>query len=200
MNQAVDLDELTLFRDMARRAFEQEITPHYETWEEERMVPRTLWNRLGEAGLLCPEMEELPRERLGIAAQAVAASEGALNITAQYVQEREAFGQKIGQFQNTRFKLADVKTDIAINRAFYEQCAREYAEGTLTPDTAAMLKLASCEMQCRVADQCLQLFGGYGYTSEYPISRFYVDARIQTIYGGSSEIMRELVARSILGR
>ena len=145
-------------------------------------------------------MEELPRERLGIAAQAVAASEGALNITAQYVQEREAFGQKIGQFQNTRFKLADVKTDIAINRAFYEQCAREYAEGTLTPDTAAMLKLASCEMQCRVADQCLQLFGGYGYTSEYPISRFYVDARIQTIYGGSSEIMRELVARSILGR
>ena len=145
-------------------------------------------------------MEELPRERLGIAAQAVAASEGALKITAQYVQEREAFGQKIGQFQNTRFKLADAKTDIAINRAFYEQCAREYAEGTLTPDTAAMLKLASCEMQCRVADQCLQLFGGYGYTSEYPISRFYVDARIQTIYGGSSEIMRELVARSILGR
>jgi acyl-CoA dehydrogenase len=145
-------------------------------------------------------MEELPRERLGIAAQAVAASEGALNITAQYVQEREAFGQKIGQFQNTRFKLADVKTDIAINRAFYEQCAREYADGNLTPDTAAMLKLASCEMQCRVADQCLQLFGGYGYTSEYPISRFYVDARIQTIYGGSSEIMRELVARSILGR
>ena len=132
--------------------------------------------------------------------RAVAASEGALNITAQYVQEREAFGQKIGQFQNTRFKLADVKTDIAINRAFYEQCAREYAEDTLTPDAAAMLKLASCEMQCRVADQCLQLFGGYGYTSEYPISRFYVDARIQTIYGGSSEIMRELVARSILGR
>lgn len=382
MNQAIDLDELTLFRDMARRAFEQEITPHYEEWEAQRMVPRTLWNRLGEAGLLCPDMEEqyggagtsphvtlamieelselgfggfasgygihnniiapylnhhgteqqkafwlprmakgevvgalamtepgagsdvqgirthavrdgdewvlngskifitngihadlvivaaitdpgkgakgtslflvdahspgfekskkidkigqhtsdtallffndvrlpadallgaenrgfvimmeeLPRERLGIAAQAVAASEGALNITVQYVQEREAFGQKIGQFQNTRFKLAEVKTDIAINRAFYEQCTREYAEGNLTADTAAMLKLASCEMQCRVADQCLQLFGGYGYTSEYPISRFYVDARIQTIYGGSSEIMRELVARSLLGR
>ena len=145
-------------------------------------------------------MEELPRERLGIAAQAVAASEGALNITVQYVQEREAFGQKIAQFQNTRFKLAEVKTDIAINRAFYEQCAQQYAHGSLTPDTAAMLKLASCEMQCRVADQCLQLFGGYGYTSEYSISRFYVDARIQTIYGGSSEIMRELIARSMLGR
>jgi len=118
----------------------------------------------------------------------------------EYVQERQAFGQKIGQFQNTRFKLAEVKTDIAINRAFYEQCAQQYALGTLTSDTAAMLKLASCEMQCRVADQCLQLFGGYGYTAEYPISRFYVDARIQTIYGGSSEIMRELIARSLLGR
>jgi len=145
-------------------------------------------------------MDELPRERLGIAAQAVAASEGALDITIKYVQEREAFGQKVGQFQNTRFKLADVKTDIAINRAFYEQCANKYAQSALGPDEAAMLKLASCEMQCRVADQCLQCFGGYGYTTEYPISRFYVDARIQTIYGGSSEIMRELVARSILGR
>lgn len=145
-------------------------------------------------------MDELPRERLGIAAQAVAASEGALDITLNYVQEREAFGQKIGQFQNTRFKLADVKTDIAINRAFYDQCANKYATGELPTDEAAMLKLASCEMQCRVADQCLQLFGGYGYTTEYPISRFFVDARIQTIYGGTSEIMRELVARSLLGR
>ena len=87
-----------------------------------------------------------------------------------------------------------------MNRAFYEKCADEYAREELTSDTAAMLKLASCEMQTRVADQCLQLFGGYGYTTEYPISRFYVDARIQPIYGGSSEIMRELVARSILGR
>jgi len=382
MNQAVDLNEMQLFRDMARRAFEKEITPHYEAWEEAHSVPRSLWNTLGDAGLLCPDvdeeyggagtsphvtlamieelsymgfggfasgygihsnivapyisrhgtpeqkahwlpkmttgecvgalamtepgagsdvqgiktqavkdgddwilngskifitngihadlvivaaitdpgkgakgtslflvdahapgfekskkiekigqhtsdtallfftdvrlpaeallgevnkgfailMDELPRERLGIAAQAVAASEGALDITIKYVQEREAFGQKVGQFQNTRFKLADVKTDIAINRAFYEQCANKYAQSALGPDEAAMLKLASCEMQCRVADQCLQCFGGYGYTTEYPISRFYVDARIQTIYGGSSEIMRELVARSILGR
>jgi acyl-CoA dehydrogenase len=382
MNQAVDLNEMQLFRDMARRAFEKEITPHYEAWEEAHSVPRSLWNTLGNAGLLCPDvdeeyggagtsphvtlamieelsymgfggfasgygihsnivapyisrhgtseqkahwlpkmtsgecvgalamtepgagsdvqgiktqavkdgddwilngskifitngihadlvivaaitdpgkgakgtslflvdahapgfekskkiekigqhtsdtallfftdvrlpaeallgevnkgfailMDELPRERLGIAAQAVAASEGALDITINYVQEREAFGQKVGQFQNTRFKLADVKTDIAINRAFYEQCANKYAQSALGPDEAAMLKLASCEMQCRVADQCLQCFGGYGYTTEYPISRFYVDARIQTIYGGSSEIMRELVARSILGR
>lgn len=382
MNQAVAVEEMTLFREMARRAFEREIAPYYEEWEQQRMVPRGLWNTLGSAGLLCPDvdeeyggagtspmvtlamieelsymgfggfasgygihsnivapyisrhgsaaqkakwltkmvtgdvvgalgmtepsagsdvqairtnavkdgdewilngskifitngihadlvivaaitdpgkgakgtslflvdtslpgfekskkidkigqhasdtallfftdirlpadallgeenrgfaimMDELPRERLGIAAQAVAASEGALDITLKYVQERQAFGQTIGQFQNTRFKLADVKTQIAINRAFYEKCADKYTQSTLPTDEAAMLKLASCDMQCAVADQCLQLFGGYGYTTEYPISRFYVDARIQPIYGGSAEIMRELVARSMLGR
>ena len=90
----------------------------------------------------------------GIAAQAVAASEGALDITIEYVKEREAFGQKVGQFQNTRFKLADVKTQVAVNRAFYEQCANKYATDELTTEEAAMLKLASCEMQCDVADQC----------------------------------------------
>ena len=110
---------------------------------------------------------------------------------------REAFGQKIGQFQNTRFKLAEVKTDIAINRAFYEQCSREYAEGNLTADTAAMLKLASCEMQCRVADQCLQLFGGYGYMLEYPVTRAYMDARVQRIYAGTNEIMKVIIAKQL---
>ena len=145
-------------------------------------------------------MTELPRERLGIAAQAVAAAEGALELTIDYVKERKAFGQTVASFQNTRFSLADVKTEIGLNRAFYEKCATEYAAGELTADNAAMLKYASTEMQCRTIDQCLQLFGGYGYTAEYPISRFYTDARIQRIYGGSSEIMRDLVARSILGR
>lgn len=375
-------EEMTLFRDMARRAFEAEISPHYEQWEEDHMVPRELWRTLGAAGLLCADvdeayggagtsphvtlmlieelsrmgfggfasgfgihsnivapylsrhgteeqkqqwlpkmvtgdavgalamtepgagsdvqairtnavrdgdewilngskifitngmhadlvivaaitdpgkgakgtslflvdtslpgfergkkiekigqhasdtallffqdmrlpaaallgqenkgfvimMEELPRERLGIAAQAVASAEGALDLTVAYVLERKAFGQAIGSFQNTRFKLADVRTQIALNRALYEQCADEYSRGELTADKAAMLKLASCEMQCDTIDECLQLFGGYGYTVEYPISRFYTDARIQRIYGGSSEIMRELVARSILGR
>ena len=379
---AMHSEEMTLFRDMARRAFETEISPHYEKWEEEHMVPRELWNTLGAAGLLCPDMPEeyggagttphvtlamieelsqmgfggfasgygihsnivapyinnfgteeqkqqwlpkmvtgeavgalamtepgagsdvqgirtnavrdgdewvlngskifitngihadvvivaaitdpgkgakgtslfmvdtslsgfskgkkiekigqhtsdtaelffsdvrlpanallgdenkgfvimmteLPRERLGIAAQAVASAEGALDITVEYVKERKAFGKTIGEFQNTRFTLADVKTEIAINRAFYEQCADAYARGEMTADQAAILKLASCEMQCRVIDQCLQLFGGYGYTVEYPISRFYTDARIQRIYGGSSEIMRDLVARTMLGK
>ena len=145
-------------------------------------------------------MEELPRERLGIAGQGVAAAEGALDITVDYVLERKAFGQTIASFQNTRFKLAEVKTEISLNRAFYDQCADQYTRGELSADDAAMLKYAATEMQCKVIDDCLQLFGGYGYTAEYPISRYYTDARIQRIYGGTSEIMRELVARSILGR
>jgi acyl-CoA dehydrogenase len=145
-------------------------------------------------------MQELPRERLGIAAQAVAAAEGALALTVDYVLERKAFGQTVASFQNTRFSLAEVKIETAINRAFYEKCASAYARDELTAEEAAMLKYAATEMQCKTIDQCLQLFGGYGYTSEYPISRFYTDARIQRIYGGTSEIMRELVARSMLGR
>ena len=378
----MDKEELTLFRDMARRALEQEIAPHFEQWEEQHAVPRELWNTLGQAGLLCPDMpeeygaagttpevtfaileecarmgfggiatgysihsnivapyinhfgteeqknewlpkmvagevvgalamtepgagsdvqgirtnavrdgddwilngskifitngmlaelvivaaitdpgkgakgtslflvdtslpgfsrgkkieklgqhtsdtaelffqdvrlpgsallgeenkgfvimmEELPRERLGIAAQAVAAAEGALDLTVAYVLERKAFGQTVASFQNTRFSLADVKTEIALNRAYYEKCADAYTRNELSAEDAAMLKYASTEMQCKTVDDCLQLFGGYGYTIEYPISRFYADARIQRIYGGTSEIMRELVARSILGR
>jgi len=145
-------------------------------------------------------MTELPRERLGIAAQAIAAAEGALALTVDYVLERKAFGQTLASFQNTRFTLAEVKIEIAINRAFYEKCADAYARQALSAEEAAMLKYASTEMQCKTIDQCLQLFGGYGYTTEYPISRFYTDARIQRIYGGTSEIMREMVARSILGR
>jgi acyl-CoA dehydrogenase len=378
----MDNEDLSMFRDMARRAFEQEVVPHFEEWEAQHMVPRELWNTLGQAGLLCPDMpeayggagttphvclalieelsrmglggvatgygihcnivapyinhfgteeqkqqwlprmvsgdavgalamtepgagsdlqairtnavqdgdhwvlngskifitngwhadvvivaaitdpgkgakgtslflvdtslpgfekgkkiekigqhtsdtaelffqdvrlpasallgelnkgfvimmEELPRERLGIAAQAVAAAEGALDITVEYVLERKAFGQTVASFQNTRFKLAEVKTEIELNRALYEKCADQYARGELSVEDAAMLKYASTEMQCNTIDDCLQLFGGYGYTAEYPISRFYTDARIQRIYGGSSEIMREVVARAFLGR
>lgn len=378
----MDTEELTLFRDMTRRALETELSPHFEEWEAQHRVPRELWNKLGQAGLLCPDMpeqygaagtsplvtfavieelsrmgfggvatgygihsnivapyiehfgtdeqkedwlpkmvtgdvlgalamtepgagsdvqairtsavkdgdewilngskifitngmlaelvivaaitapgkgakgtslflvdaslpgfargkkiekmgqhtsdtaelffqdvrlpasallgelnkgfvimmNELPRERLGIAAQAIAAAEGALDITVDYVLERKAFGQTIASFQNTRFTLAEVKTEIAINRAFYDKCAEACTQENLTAADAAMLKYASTEMQCKTIDQCLQLFGGYGYTTEYPISRFYTDARIQRIYGGTSEIMREVVARSILGR
>lgn len=145
-------------------------------------------------------MEELPRERLGCATQAVASALGAMDLAAAYVQERQAFGQPISKFQNTRFKLADVKTDIELSKALLEKNIANFKKGKMTVDDAAILKLATTEMQLRAVHECLQLFGGYGYTVEYPISRFYVDARIQTIYAGSSEIMKEVISRGIVGR
>ncbi len=145
-------------------------------------------------------MEELPRERLGCATQAVAQAQGAFDLAVEYVQERKAFGQPIAQFQNTRFKLADVKADIALSKALLDQNMAKFARGEMTVDDAAILKLTTTEMQLRAVNECLQLFGGYGYTTEYPISRFYVDARIQTIYAGTSEIMKEVISRGILGR
>ena len=145
-------------------------------------------------------MQELPRERLGCATQAVSQAQGALDLTTAYVQERKAFGQTISQFQNTRFKLAEVKTEIALSKALLEQNMEKFKYDAMTVDDAAILKLATTEMQLRAVNECLQLFGGYGYTVEYPISRFYVDARIQTIYAGTSEIMKEVISRGIVGR
>ena len=145
-------------------------------------------------------MQELPRERTAIAATALGAIRGAIDVTTQYVQERQAFGQKIGQFQNTRFVLAQAKIDELATAAFYNQNVELYMQGKLDVETAAALKSFSTDMQMKVADQLLQLFGGYGYMTEYPISRFFVDARIQRIYGGTNEIMKEIVARGLLGR
>lgn len=145
-------------------------------------------------------MDELPRERLGCAAQAIGHAYGAMEITAEYVTERKAFGQSISQFQNTRFKLAELKTELEMCNALFEKFMGKFAAGQMTVEDAAMIKLCSTEMQLRVVNECLQLFGGYGYTDEYPISRFYRDARIQTIYAGTSEIMKEVIARGIVGR
>lgn len=145
-------------------------------------------------------MQELPRERLGVGAQALGAMQGALELTLEYVKERRAFGQRVGDFQNTRFTLAEVRADIDMGRAYLEKCMAQYRQGTMGPTEAAILKLRLTEMQCATANTCLQLFGGYGYTREYPISRFYLDARVQTIYAGTSEIMKEVVARSLLGK
>ncbi|MDE0855216.1 MAG: acyl-CoA dehydrogenase family protein, partial [Nevskia sp.] len=127
-------------------------------------------------------------------------SRGALEKTVEYVTTRKAFGATIASFQNTRFKLAEMKTEIEVHQAFVEKCVRLYAEHKLDVPTAAMVKLSTTELEARVTDGCLQLFGGYGYMVEYPISRYYVDARIQRIYGGTSEIMKEVIARSIVGR
>jgi acyl-CoA dehydrogenase len=143
-------------------------------------------------------MQELPRERLALAVGAVAAMEAALAMTVDYVKERQAFGAPLSQLQNTRFKIAEMQTEYRLNNAFVNECVARLEAGTLDAATASMAKFATTEAQCRVVDGCLQLFGGYGYMKEYPISRAYADARAQRIYGGSSEIMRELVARDAL--
>ncbi|MGP9568278.1 acyl-CoA dehydrogenase family protein [Halomonas sp. AOP5-B2-8] len=145
-------------------------------------------------------MQELPRERLGVGAQALGAVEGALALTLAYVEQRQAFGQRVADFQNTRFVLADIKAQLDVARAYFEHCLEKYRQRTMSSTDAAILKLQLSELQCRAVDRCLQLFGGYGYTEEYPISRFYRDARVQTIYAGSSEIMKEVIARSLLGK
>ncbi len=145
-------------------------------------------------------MNELPRERLILGIAAIAACEGAMERTVRYVKERKAFGQSVATFQNTRFKLAELEAQIRVNRAYIEACKDKYDAGTLTAVDASIAKLTTTELQGKVTDECLQLFGGYGYMKEYPISRDYVDARIQRIYGGTSEVMKEIIARSVLGR
>ncbi|HWE57230.1 MAG TPA: acyl-CoA dehydrogenase family protein [Acidimicrobiales bacterium] len=139
----------------------------------------------------------LPQERLSIAASGVAAARAALGWTLEYVKERKAFGQPIGSFQNTKFVLAEVATEVEIGQAYIDQCVLALNQSTLTADDAAMAKWWCTELQKRVVDRCLQLFGGYGYMLEYPISRAYLDARITTIYGGTTEIMKEIVGRSL---
>ena len=156
---------------------------------------------LGQAGQgFAYLMQELPRERTAIAATALGAIRGALDIATQYVKERQAFGQAIGSFQNTRFVMAQAKIDELATAAFYNQNLALYKQGKLDVETAAALKSFSTDMQMKIIDSLLQVFGGYGYMTEYPISRFFVDARIQRIYGGTNEIMKEIVARGILGR
>ena len=145
-------------------------------------------------------MQELPRERTAIAATSLVAIRGSIDLATQYVKERQAFGQAIANFQNTRFVLAQAKIDELATAAFYNQNVALYNEGKLDVETAAALKSFSTDMQMKVADNLLQLFGGYGYMTEYPISRFFVDARIQRIYGGTNEIMKEIVARGLIGK
>jgi len=142
-------------------------------------------------------MHNLPQERLSIAVVAVAASSAALDWTMQYCHERKAFGQEIGSFQNSRFKLAEMATEIDIAQTFLDRCILELNAGTLTPVDAAKAKWWTTELQKRVMDTCLQLFGGYGYMDEYPISRAWRDGRIQCVYGGTTEIMKEIIGRDL---
>ena len=142
-------------------------------------------------------MGDLPYERLIIGITALAGMEGAYQATLDYVRERKAFGKPIADLQNTRFKLAEVATQIQVGRAFIDRCVEQLVAGTLDTATASMAKLWASETQGRVLDECLQLFGGYGFMNEYLIARMYADARVQRIYGGTSEIMKEVISRAL---
>jgi len=141
-------------------------------------------------------MQQLPQERLIIGCGAVGAMEGAVERTVQYCKEREAFGGPLTQFQNTRFKLAECLTRTKVARAFLDECISEHLEGKLSVEKAAMSKYWLTDTQCDVLDDCVQLHGGYGFMQEYAVAEMWADARVQRIYGGTNEIMKELIARS----
>lgn len=167
-----------------------------ELFFDQVRVPVT--NLLGrEGGGFGHLMSELPQERLLVGITAVTVMEAALSWTVEYTRERKAFGRTIADFQNTRFKLAEVKTEVTVARTFLDDCILKHMKGELDVPTAAMCKWWLSELECRVVDTCLQLFGGYGYMREYPIARAYEDARVHRIYAGANEVMRELVARSL---
>ena len=147
-------------------------------------------------GFICL-MEQLPWERLQIGIGAVAASQAAIDWTLDYVKERKVFGQAVAGFQNTRYKLAELQTEVQVARVFVDKCTELLMHNKLDTATASMAKYWCSDLQCKVMDECVQLFGGYGYMWEYPITRAYADARVQRIYGGTNEIMKEVISRSM---
>ncbi|MBZ2207692.1 acyl-CoA dehydrogenase family protein [Massilia sp. R798] len=142
-------------------------------------------------------MTELPYERTILGVSGVAAIERALKLTVEHTKERKAFGQALFEMQNTRFVLAEIKTEATIARIFIDRCIDDMINGRIDTVQASMAKYWISDLQCKVIDQCVQLFGGYGYMLEYPIAQMYVDARVQRIYGGANEIMKEIIARSL---
>lgn len=142
-------------------------------------------------------MEQLPWERLQIAVTAVAASQAAIDWTVQYVKDRRVFGQPVAAFQNTRYKLAELQTQVQVARVFVDKCLELILQDRLDTATASMAKYWTSDLQCQVMDECVQLHGGYGYMWEYPITRAFADARVQRIYGGTNEIMKEVITRSM---
>ena len=147
-------------------------------------------------GFICL-MEQLPWERLQIAITAVAAAQAAIDWTVAYVKERKVFGQPVSSFQNTRFTLAELQTEVQVAQVFIDRCTELLLQDRLDTATASMAKYWTTDLQCKVMDQCVQLFGGYGYMWEYPITRAYADARVQRIYGGTNEIMKEVITRAM---
>ena len=147
-------------------------------------------------GFICL-MEQLPWERMQIAIGAIAAAQAAIDWTVTYVKDRKVFGQPVASFQNTRFTLAELQTQVQIGRVFVDKCTELLMQDKLDTATASMAKYWCSDLQCKVMDECVQLFGGYGYMWEYPITRAYADARVQRIYGGTNEIMKEVITRAM---
>jgi acyl-CoA dehydrogenase len=155
-------------------------------------------NLLGKEGsAFAMAMSKLAEERLSIAVSAVTVAESALGWTIEYTKERKAFGKTVSDFQNTRFKLAEMYADTLAKRVFVDRCIALLLKKELSAVDAAAAKLLCTELQCKVVDECLQFFGGYGYMLEYPIARAYIDSRIRRIAGGTSEIMREIIGREL---
>jgi acyl-CoA dehydrogenase len=147
-------------------------------------------------GFICL-MEQLPWERMQIALGAVASAQSAIDSTLQYVKDRKVFGQPVGAFQNTRYKLAELQTEVQVARVFVDKCLELVVQDKLDTATASMAKYWCSDLQCKVMDECVQLHGGYGYMWEYPVTRAYADARVQRIYGGTNEIMKEVISRAM---
>ncbi len=147
-------------------------------------------------GFICL-MEQLPWERLQIAIGAIAAAQAAIDMTVAYVKERKVFGQPVGNFQNTRYTLAELQTEVQVAQVFVDKCTELICQDKLDTATASMAKYWCSDLQCKVMDECVQLHGGYGYMWEYPITRAYADARVQRIYGGTNEIMKEVITRAM---
>jgi len=167
-----------------------------ELFFQDVRVPKE--NLLGQAGMgFAYLMQELPQERLTVGVGALASAEAALQWTLDYTRERKAFGKAVADFQNTRFKLAEMATEIQIGRVFVDRCLELHLAGKLDVPTAAMLKYWGTDLQCKVLDECVQLHGGYGFMWEYPVARAWADARVQRIYAGTNEIMKEIIARAL---
>jgi acyl-CoA dehydrogenase len=142
-------------------------------------------------------LEQLTYERLAVAAGAVAMAEHAVSVTVKYVKERRAFGQPLIELQNTRFKLAECATEAHVGRVFLDSCIQRFIAGGLDPVIAAMAKYRLTDAECRIIDECLQLHGGYGYLTEFPIARMWADSRVERIYSGTNEIMKEVIGWSL---
>jgi alkylation response protein AidB-like acyl-CoA dehydrogenase len=167
-----------------------------ELFFQDVRVPKE--NLLGKEGMgFIYLMQELPQERLTVGVGAIASAEAAIKWTLDYTRERKAFGRAVADFQNTRFKLAEMTTEVQVGRVFVDRCLELHLNKKLDVPTAAMLKYWGTDLQCKVIDECVQLHGGYGYMWEYPIARAWADSRVQRIYAGTNEIMKEIISRSL---